>query len=110
MVKRVGSAMRSGELPGPAAALLRGMSGLAGVRLGEIALEVAGSRAAAWPKGDTSRLGHHRLSSHAIGGGTLEMSRNAVGERLLGLPREPGPDRDLPFNQLRQNATAAKKP
>jgi alkylation response protein AidB-like acyl-CoA dehydrogenase len=110
MVKRVSAAMRSGELPGPAAALLRGMSGLAGVRLGEIALEVAGSRAASWPRGDTSRWGHRRLSSHAIGGGTLEMSRNAVGERLLGLPREPGPDRDLPFNQLRQNAAVAKKP
>jgi alkylation response protein AidB-like acyl-CoA dehydrogenase len=108
-VKRVSAAIKSGELPGPAAALLRGMSGAIGVRLGEIAAEIAGARAAAWPANDTSRWGYHRLSSHAIGGGTIEMQRNAIAERLLGLPRDPGSDRELPFKQLRQNTSPAKK-
>jgi alkylation response protein AidB-like acyl-CoA dehydrogenase len=102
-VQRVSRAMRSGDLPGYAAALLKGMSGLTGPRLGEIHAEVAGSRAAAWSPGDASAWGIHRLSSHGIGGGTTEMQRNAVAERLLGLPREPSGDRELPFNQLRQN-------
>jgi alkylation response protein AidB-like acyl-CoA dehydrogenase len=106
--KRVSAAMQTGALPGHAAALLKGITGLTGPRLGEIALEVAGPRAAAWPPGDLDRWGVHRLSSHGIGGGTTEMQRNAIAERLLGLPREPSSDRELPFNQLRQNTTPAR--
>ena len=77
--------MGSGDLPGHAAALLKSMSGATGLRLGEIHLEIAAS-AAAWPVGSV-RLGIHRPSSQCIGGGTTEMQRNVIAERLLGLPR-----------------------
>jgi alkylation response protein AidB-like acyl-CoA dehydrogenase len=104
-VKRVSEAMRSGELPGHAAAMLKAMSGATGPRLGEIDLDVAGARAAAWPPGGRPRWGVRRLSSHGIGGGTTEMQRNAIAERLLGLPREPSNDREVPFSELRKNTT-----
>lgn len=73
----------------------------------QLAHELGGPLAAAWEHDDTDAdyWAYHVLNCRgmSLGGGTDEIQRNTLGERALGLPREPGPARDTPFRDLPHN-------
>ena len=60
-----------------------------------VAIDLLGAQATAWRAGDSESPGYVRellrTRANSIEGGTSEIQRNIVGERVLGLPREPDP-------------------
>lgn len=104
LVRAVTRKMQREVLPPSAAAMLRLFSGVASARRATLALEVAGSSGVVWSPdgGALGQVGVGYLVRQAacIGGGTTEMARNVISERLLGMPREARGDagafRDVP--------------
>ncbi|WP_405836633.1 acyl-CoA dehydrogenase family protein [Streptomyces sp. NBC_01518] len=105
LVDRVTAGMRTQKMPPAAGSLIRLFHGESATRQAEIALELAGPAAAmSAPDGpDTREVGVSFLFRQAeqLGGGSTEMARNIISERILGMPREYAADRDVPFNQVR---------
>lgn len=110
LIERVTAGMRRGALPESAATMLRLFRAEMGLRTNSINFEIAGERGAVWSSDDAEigafGIDHLMRQSAAMGGGTTEMARNVISERMLGMPREPTLDRELPFRDVRKNATA----
>lgn len=78
----------AGSEPGPEGNVTKLLLAEAGQRMTELAMELAGSAAVA---GQTPTLTQSYLGNRAmtIAGGTSEITRNTIAERILGLPRDP---------------------
>lgn len=106
LIGRVTQGIRTGSLPGPAGALSRLFAATNTERRIDIGLELAGSAGGAWDEGDPAGLwgeGYLSRQANSLGGGSNEMQRNIISERVLGMPREYAADRDRPFDEVRHN-------
>jgi alkylation response protein AidB-like acyl-CoA dehydrogenase len=77
---------------------------------GSLAAEVEPVSALGWTDGANSAASYDFLAKKmtSIAGGTSEIQRNIIAERLLGLPKDPDPEKGQPFNQRgRQERTTA---
>jgi alkylation response protein AidB-like acyl-CoA dehydrogenase len=104
-VDRVARTSAAGGRPGPEASLTKLMASDLLTRTGQVAAELMGARISA----DTGEPGTFAWTQHLLGapgyrlaGGTDQIQRNLIGERVLKLPPEPRTDR-VPFSQLPGN-------
>jgi alkylation response protein AidB-like acyl-CoA dehydrogenase len=102
--RRVGAGIASGTMSDQGAAVGRLLSCLYSARRSSIAFEIADGFGAAWSDedGEAAERGTDFLMRQigSIGGGTTEMARNVVAERVLGMPREANADRDVAFRDV----------
>ncbi len=100
---RVARATAAGTPPGPAASIGKIVASQNLTRIGDVAMSLLGARMVA----DTGEPDAFAWTEHLLGapgyrlaGGTDEVQRNIIGERVLGLPREPRVDKGVPYSKL----------
>jgi alkylation response protein AidB-like acyl-CoA dehydrogenase len=107
--RRIGEGIAARAISDQASAIGRLFAGFVSSRTATLAFEVAGAAGAAWTEDDgtVADRGTDFLmrQTSCIGGGTTEMARNVVSERVLGMPRERTLDRDVPFRDVPRSAS-----
>jgi alkylation response protein AidB-like acyl-CoA dehydrogenase len=106
--QRVRAGLKAGRPPGPESSVGKVHQGELNQRIQEIAVDLLGARATAWESPATAYgeslpydvAGMLRSRANTIEGGTTEVNKNIVGERVLGLPREPDPWRDAAWREV----------
>jgi alkylation response protein AidB-like acyl-CoA dehydrogenase len=101
---RVARGIMSGGMSDQAAAVARLLMCTSLARQATITFEIAGATGGVWSDDDgaAAERGTDYLmrQTASIGGGTTEMARNVIAERVLGMPRETALDRNVPFREV----------
>ncbi len=96
---RVYTALSQGTEIGPEASIMKILTGDHIRDTSQTAMELLGPEGMLNDDVWVTRMISH--FAHKIGGGTPEIQRNVIGERILGLPREPRADKGVPFRDLK---------
>jgi alkylation response protein AidB-like acyl-CoA dehydrogenase len=114
--QRIRAGTKAGKPPGPESSVGKVHQGDLNQRIQRLASDLLGPGSTAWAKSPTptSRVGRDeyavslpyevsgmlRSRANTIEGGTTEINKNVIAERVLGLPREPDPWRDSPWTEV----------
>ncbi len=99
------TALQKGQIPGPEAGLAKVTIVNGAIKAGDLIADVFGPDALAEDSEWSYMISF--LPGLKSAGGTEEILRNTIGERVLGLPPEPRLDKGIPFSELRSKEAAA---
>ena len=94
---RVRAALSAGQSPGAASSIGKVHQATLNQQIQDLMVDLLGTEAVAWPAtGDEDALprevqGMMRSLANSTEGGTTDINKNILGERVLGLPKEPDP-------------------
>jgi alkylation response protein AidB-like acyl-CoA dehydrogenase len=86
---RMVSAVLAGRAPGAEASVRKAIADAHGQHVMGVARDLAGARGMLLEPGDVWARGFLFAPALTVGGGTAEVQRNIVAEKVLGLPRDP---------------------
>jgi len=101
---RIREALVSGRAPGPEGSVAKLAATALGKRSASLGMALAGAGSLAWDAqqadGGDPAAAFLFAPMLGIAGGTTEIQKNIIGERVLGLPKDPAVDKDVPFRDL----------
>jgi alkylation response protein AidB-like acyl-CoA dehydrogenase len=106
--QRVRAQLKAGRSPGPESSVGKVHQGGLNQRIQELAVDVLAMDAIAWETDEREYAtslpyavkGFLRSRANTIEGGTTEVNKNIIGERVLGLAREPDPYQGAPWREV----------
>ncbi len=107
--QRTAAKVKAGGQPGPEISTLKVLGSEIGRQMRDTGLDAMGPHGMLWGEDAPEHGQFHAFAmftpSQSIAGGTDEVNRNIMGERVHGLPREPGETelRNTPWNELKRS-------
>jgi alkylation response protein AidB-like acyl-CoA dehydrogenase len=101
--RHVGEEIAAGAMTASASSMLKLFATTSRYRIRQICADIGASQLAAWSGDDTeARFADDWIIARylTIAGGTMEIQRNMIAERVLGLPRERPADTGIPFREV----------
>ncbi len=99
---RVQTALLTGRIPEAEGSVMKILMAQLGTASALSAIELLGAEGTLADGQGSPQQRFLGMAALHIGGGTDEVQRNAIAERVLGLPREPRPDKEVPFKETRR--------
>lgn len=103
---RVRKALKAGQSPGAASSIGKVHQATLNQQIQDLMVDLSGPEALAWPTTDDPDAlprdvqGWMRSLANGTEGGTTDINKNILGERVLGLPKEPDPWKGKPWKDI----------